>query len=195
MSERMVVFPAPVFPVNPRILYIGFTCILNFKSGRPQKSVYHRKIVVVFIGEANVTAFCILFIKNTQAVEKPVAQRTEIVLPAGVSEIGQSAFYGCSSLLSVVMPEAIEVVEEMAFYGCSKLKSLALGKQTRYVGDKAFANTARLTNLYCYATVPPEAKSTSFGNLKLLLHVPYSARKAYKANAAWKVLTRLDLMK
>ena len=43
---------------------------------------------------------------------------TSVVIPLGVTKIGQEAFQGCSKLTSVVIPQSVEHITSDAFNGC-----------------------------------------------------------------------------
>ena len=42
-----------------------------------------------------------------------------VVIPEGVSEIGNWAFYGCSGLTSVTIPAGVTSIGNRAFWNCS----------------------------------------------------------------------------
>ena len=49
-------------------------------------------------------------------------------IPSG--EIGNEAFYGCSSLTEFNVPKKITLISDRAFYGCSSLKQISLSSKT-----------------------------------------------------------------
>ena len=49
---------------------------------------------------------------------------TELVIPNGVTSIGDAAFSGCSGLTSITIPNSVTSIGEMAFYYCSGLKEV-----------------------------------------------------------------------
>lgn len=62
--------------------------------------------------------------------EKVVYQGVEYT----VTEIGPSAFSGCTALTSISLPESIERIEYGAFSGCVLLKEINLPRNIKYVG-------------------------------------------------------------
>ena len=49
---------------------------------------------------------------------------TDLVIPNGVTSIGNYAFYNCSSLTSITIPNSVTSIGWSAFYGCSGLKKV-----------------------------------------------------------------------
>ena len=66
-------------------------------------------------------------------------QKTDMVLPIGVSSIKESAFFGWD-IRSIIIPEGVTTIEPTAFFGCSKLSSVTFPKTIRSIGFKAFGN-------------------------------------------------------
>ena len=51
---------------------------------------------------------------------------TSVVIPDGVTTIGYAAFNTCTSLTSVVIPDSVTIIKSCAFYGCKSLPSLII---------------------------------------------------------------------
>lgn len=64
-----------------------------------------------------------------------------------VTEIGESAFQNCSSLISVIIPNTVTTIGDSAFDGCSALTSLALPYTVTSIGDYAFSDCSSLTSI------------------------------------------------
>ncbi len=63
---------------------------------------------------------------------------TELIIPEGVTNIGNSAFKGCSSLTSVTIPNSVTSIGNDAFRNCSGLTSVTIGNSVTSIGDYAF---------------------------------------------------------
>ena len=46
---------------------------------------------------------------------------TDLVIPDGVTGIGEWVFSGCSSLMSITIPDSVTIIGDGAFNGCSSL--------------------------------------------------------------------------
>ncbi|MBQ8372601.1 MAG: leucine-rich repeat domain-containing protein [Clostridia bacterium] len=73
-------------------------------------------------------------------------------IPDSVTEIGECAFLGCSSLADISLPSTLEMIGERAFYECSSLTEIFLPKQISHIGLNAFYGCSSLTVAYYYAS-------------------------------------------
>ncbi len=63
---------------------------------------------------------------------------TAISIPGTVKEIGDSAFYNCTSLKSVEIEYGVEKIHYNAFFCCESLKSVHIPRSVTYIGSNAF---------------------------------------------------------
>ena len=98
-----------------------------------------------------------------------IGNDTELTLPNSYNnnnyQIGDSAFYGCSSLTTIVLP-----------------------KNLKNIGSQAFAYCSELLDVYCYAEEVPSTESNAFDGSYIeytTLHVPASALETYKITSPW----------
>lgn len=77
-----------------------------------------------------------------------------VTLPSTLSKIGSEAFFGCTSLQKLVLPEGVTEIGASAFYECSLLKEIIFPKSLKKIPDEA------LNNCVCLETVTiPEGVS------------------------------------
>lgn len=72
---------------------------------------------------------------------------TEIIIPDGVTSIGNYAFGYCSNLTSIILPDSITSVGQQAFENCSKLSSIILPIGVTSIGVAAFRYCRVLTSI------------------------------------------------
>lgn len=88
-----------------------------------------------------------------------------IVLPDGVTQIGYRAFSGCLCR-RIVLPQSITTIGKEAFYVCEYLDSISIPDSVEYIGDKAFSYCRYLTSITCFKTLNPNKNYKSIdGNL------------------------------
>ena len=61
-----------------------------------------------------------------------------LVLPAGLEELGRSAFVMCLELRSVVLPEKLKVIRNRTFLCCVNLESIEFSEGLKKIGELAF---------------------------------------------------------
>lgn len=71
----------------------------------------------------------------------------EVIIPDGVTEIGNRAFKGCGSLTGVTIPDGITEIGWWAFDGCSSLKEIRIPVGVREIDSSAFADCGALLQI------------------------------------------------
>ena len=98
---------------------------------------------------------------------------TELVIPDGVTSIGDYTFYGCSSLTSISFPGSLTSIGNSSFYQCNGL-----------------------TDIYCNAENVPEIQDNTFYGVNksgVFLHVPEGTVDKYKAATSWRSFKIIEI--
>lgn len=72
---------------------------------------------------------------------------TELVIPEGVTKIGNFAFSGCGALTSLTLPSGLLEIGKHAFFSCQRLASLTIPNSVTSIEDAAFSTCSALTSL------------------------------------------------
>ncbi|MGO5113279.1 leucine-rich repeat protein, partial [Oscillospiraceae bacterium LCP25S3_E10] len=102
----------------------------------------------------------VLFNKNKTAIliYPSAKDSSSYVIPSSVTEIGDSAFYGCTGLKSVTIPSSVTGIYSYAFYGCTGLKSITVDKNNKnYASADGVLFNKDKTEILIY----PSAKASS----------------------------------
>lgn len=67
-----------------------------------------------------------------------IGNRSTVVIPEGVVEIGYEAFSHCTILEKVVLPDSLITIQKTAFAYCEALSSINFPPNLTYIGDEAF---------------------------------------------------------
>ena len=96
----------------------------------------------------------------------------DLVIPNGVTSIGNYAFDGCSSVTSVTIPNSVTSI-----------------------GNSAFDGRTSLTSITCEAENPPTVGSDAFYNVSksIPVYVPCGCVGAYKAASGWSDFTNIQV--
>ena len=70
-----------------------------------------------------------------------------VTISSGVTNIGSSAFRGCTSLTSVTIPDSVTSIDSYAFCGCTSLTSVTIPDSVTNIGDYAFNGCTSLTSI------------------------------------------------
>ena len=82
---------------------------------------------------------------------------TSVTIPNSVTSIGNSAFDGCSGITSINIPNGVTSIGDRAFGSCSGLTSITIPNSVTSIGEYAFLCCSGLTSI----TLPNNV--TSFG--------------------------------
>ena len=98
---------------------------------------------------------------------------TSITIPDSVTSISDGAFSGCSSLTSITIPDSVPSIGDRAFSGCTSLTSITIPKNVSSIGNYAFEDCDSLANVYFEETTTPDFCRNSFyrdSGVKTIFH-------------------------
>lgn len=82
------------------------------------------------------------FLIENGVLKRYLGEGGDVIIPEGVTSIGDRAFSDCSGLTSVEIPEGVTSIGEWAFYNCSKLINVKIPSSVKDIGSFAF--------MFCY---------------------------------------------
>jgi len=121
-----------------------------------------------------------------------------IRIPESVTSIGNSAFWLCSDLTSINIPEKVTSLEDSVLYGCSSLSSIIIPANVTIIKDRAFMNCSSLTSITLYPTNPPALIWGTYSPFQgcpyaLTIYVPTQSLDSYKSSQYWlRVASRIQ---
>ena len=71
----------------------------------------------------------------------------DVIIPDGITSIGDGAFTKCSALTSVTISDSITSIGDTAFYSCDSLTSITIPKSVKSIGEWAFINCDSLNTV------------------------------------------------
>jgi hypothetical protein len=82
-----------------------------------------------------------------------------LIFDGEVTEIGERAFFDCSSLTSITIPNNVTVLRNSAFANCSSLESVFIPNGVRSIQDGTFSSCTNLTSV----SIPDSVTSIGYG--------------------------------
>ena len=83
-------------------------------------------------------------------LKKYHGNKEEVVIPNGVTSIGDRAFYICFELISITIPDSVTSIGNGAFSNCSSLTSVTIPKSVTHIGGGAFSY-CNLDTIVCHS--------------------------------------------
>ena len=77
-----------------------------------------------------------------------LSKQTDFTIPDSVTAIGNSAFWGCSSLEQINIPDSVTRIGDDAFEGCKSLRQINIPDSVTSIGHSAFEGCSSLRQIY-----------------------------------------------
>lgn len=71
----------------------------------------------------------------------------EVILPEGITSIGERAFQSCTTLKSIQLPKKVTKIGKYAFINCRQLTNIQLPDGVTEIGEYAFVDCSSLTEI------------------------------------------------
>lgn len=110
-------------------------------------------------------------------------------LPNSITSIGNDAFYNCMRLSSLYIPNNVKSIGDNAFRFCSSLKSIVIGDSVMQIGDHAFENCLYLQKCYVRPMTPPLLGDSVFSGMgaNAKLYISCDVMNDYVAHSQWSI--------
>ena len=92
---------------------------------------------------------------------------TQITLPASVTQFSHNAFHDCTNLAEVILPDGVEFLNSGVFSGCTSLKHIKLPAGLTWIGNGVFQGCSALEEL----TFPQGVTSIYFDSFDGCTHL------------------------
>ena len=89
----------------------------------------------------------VLFNKDKTTLIAYRSKEKNYIIPNSVTNIGNAAFSGCSSLTKINIPNSVTKIGNEAFYDCRSLTNINIPNGVTNIGGYAFYNCRSLTNI------------------------------------------------
>ena len=82
----------------------------------------------------------------------------DVMIPSGITSIGERAFFDCVKVVSLKIPEGVTTIGERAFGLCSFLRSIEIPDSVTFIGERAFSFCSNLQAITCSPEVKEHIK-------------------------------------
>ena len=114
-----------------------------------------------------------------------------IVLPEGLTSIGEWAFYLCASVTSISIPEGVSSIGVRAFCNCSSLTSISIPNSVTSIGERAFYSCYNLASV-TLSTNLSKIDKYLFGQCRTLTAITIPNNVTAIENGAFSGCSSLD---
>ena len=76
-----------------------------------------------------------------------VSKLIEAIIPDGVTEIGNHAFFGCNNLTNVIIPNSCTYIANEVFFNCTSLIKIIIPESVRSIGYYTFSGCKSISEI------------------------------------------------
>ena len=77
-------------------------------------------------------------------LKKYKGKKTEVIIPEGITSIGNYAFFGCLDIVDVKIPSGVTHIGNCAFSCCASLPKMTIPGSVTHIGENAFSGCSKL---------------------------------------------------
>ena len=122
---------------------------------------------------------------------------TSVSLPTSLKELVYDAFGYCKSLTELVIPEGVTTIGDYVVDHCTNLVTLRIPSTVTTIGQRMCNGCNAITNVYSGIEHPYNIDSNNFSSTiyaNATLHVPYTTQNDYASLTGWKEFVKMDEM-
>ena len=98
----------------------------------------------------------------------------DVIIPDGVTSIGEQVFSNSGSIVSVNIPEGVTSIGDNAFYNCYNLTNVSIPYGVTSIGEQVFAYCSQLNNI----VIPDSVTTIGYGAFGLCTNLVYATLPA-----------------
>lgn len=83
----------------------------------------------------------------SQILKKYTGDDKRVVVPDGITEIDDYAFYGAANIEEVILPQSLKLMGNNVFYDCESLERIILPDSVSFIGSGLFARCKNLKSV------------------------------------------------
>ena len=118
---------------------------------------------------------------------------TSVSIPNSVNSIGVYSFLDCKTLSSITLPNSLKVIDFAAFSGCTALTSVTIPNSVEYLEGDSFSGCTGLTSVVSEIDKPFKIDNSVFNGIPsdAQLIVPKDTKAKYQSTPGWNRFTNI----